>query len=270
MASQTHRQVTADIVQALQVGMVPWRMPWYGPGKALPPFNIITRRTYTGIDQLILQLAAQKHGFRLKAWGTKEEWRSFCDCPLQDRAVGTAIDEVLLFNAEQVECGFIQDFRSRPDDAQPDWSAAETVIAATNADVRHVFDLKAEYYYPPLDYIIFPFKEAFVQGKGGLPAYYESLAHELLHWSEVRLGFSADYATCELRAEMGSCFFASKLRLPNLTNLEMLKNHVRFAPIWCEAMNSDPDLIFRISASANESADYLLGFCQNKDRERAA
>lgn len=88
-----------------------------------------------------------------------------------------------------------------------------------DGDIRHTSDVKAEYYYPPLDFIVYPKKDCFIRGPGGLPAYYESLAHELIHWSQARIGFEADYATCELLAEIGSCFWASKLGLPNLTNL---------------------------------------------------
>ena len=52
------------------------------------------------------------------------------------------------------------------------YSPAERIIAASGADIRFERGDRALYYYPPLDYIVFPLKIQFIQGQGGLPAYY--------------------------------------------------------------------------------------------------
>lgn len=254
------RRITAEIAKALQAGVIPWRMPWHGPSRARPPYNVVTRKPYTGIDLLLLQLAALRKGYRLKGWATQEEWHSLLGCRPEADASGTEIvaSGVPLYNGEQVGRGRVLKRRIRPDDHPPDWSAAERVVAASGAVIHHVLGTRAEYYYPPLDYIVFPLKEQFQQGPGGLTGYYDSLFHELMHWSEPRLGWKADYATNELRAEIGSCLLASRLGLPNLTDPQMLLNHGHFLTKWVKTMSEDDGLIFRVAASAAETADYLL------------
>lgn len=266
----TCRRVSAEIAAALQAGLIPWRMPWHGPSRARPPYNVRSRKPYTGIDLLLLQLAALRKGYRLKGWATLEEWHSLLGCRPETDAAGTEIvaSTVPLFNAEQVGRGRVLNHRIRPDDRPPDWSAADRVVAASGADIRHVLGTKAEYYYPPADYIVFPLKEQFQQGPGGLTGYYDSLFHELMHWSEPRLGWKADYATNEFRAEIGSCLLASRLGLPSLTDPRMLLNHVHFLNKWVESMNEDDGLIFRVAASASEAADFLLS-CGGKQEAAA-
>jgi antirestriction protein ArdC len=266
----TRCRVSAEIAAALQAGLIPWRMPWNGPSRARPPYNVRSRKPYAGIDLLLLQIAALLHGYRLKGWGTQQEWHSLLGCRPEADAAATEIvtSTVPLFNAEQVGRGSVLKGRIRPDDRLPDWSAADRVVAASGADIRHIRGLAAEYYYPPLDYIIFPLKEQFQQGPGGLTGFYDSLFHELAHWMEPRLGWSADYATNELRAEIGSCLLASRLGLPNLTDARMLLNHAFFVGHWIKAMKEDDSLIFRVVASADEAADYLMS-C-GREEEAAA
>lgn len=256
----TRRRVSAKIAAALQAGLIPWRMPWHGPSRAMPPYNVVTRKPYTGIDLLLLQLASLREGYRLKGWATEKEWHSLLGCRPEDDAAGTEIvaSAVPLFNAEQVGRRRVLKHRIKPDDRPPNWSAADRVVAASGVVIHHVLGTRAEYYYPPADYIVFPLKEQFQRGPGGLTGYYDSLFHELMHHSEPRLGWKADYATNELRAEIGSCLLASRLGLPNLTDTGMLLNHVHFLNKWLQAMSEDDSLIFKVAASAAEAADYLL------------
>jgi antirestriction protein ArdC len=256
----TRLRASAEIAAALQAGLIPWRMPWHGPSRARPPYNVASRKPYTGIDLLLLQLAALRKGYRLKGWATQQEWHSLLGCRPEADTAGTEIvaSAVPLYNAEQVRREGVQKRCIRPDDRPPDWSAADRLVAASGADIRHVLGTRAEYYYPPLDYIVFPLKEQFQQGPGGLTGYYDSLFHELMHASEPRLGWKADYATNELRAELGACLLASRLGLPNLTDARMLLNHVHFLNKWLASMNEDDSLIFRVAASAAEAADFML------------
>lgn len=259
--SATRRRVSGEIAAALQAGMIPWRMPWHGPENAGPPTNSLSGEPFTGIDALLLQLAAQKKGLRSKRWGNAEQWRKLGAKIMCPACAGTEVvgEDQALFNAEQVEG---DPPHPRASDTV-DYKAAERVIAASGADICHVRGQTAEYRYPPLDYIIFPLKEQFQEGPGGLPGYYESLFHELMHWSEPRLGWKGDYATNELRAEIGSCLVATRLGLPNLTDPRMIRNHARFVGQWIEAMEEDDGLIFKVTASVGEAAEYLLA-CKGK------
>jgi antirestriction protein ArdC len=139
-----------------------------------------------------------------------------------------------------------------------DYGSAEAVIAASGADVRHRLGLEAAYYFPPKDYIVFPQKEQFLTGPGGLPGYYDSLFHELAHFSEPRLGWEGLAAVRELRAEIAAPFMASQLGIPVVTDMKMILNHGEHLARWITAMKADPTLIVQIAADASAAVAYLL------------
>src|SRR3954452_8301447 len=54
-------------------------------------------------------------------------------------------------------------------------------------------------------------KWQFVQGPGGLEAYYDSLFHELSHFTELRLGRESSSVASELRAEIAAPSMTAQL-----------------------------------------------------------
>ena len=64
MASQQHLRasITNEIIAALESGNVPpWRRPWrLGPNAGFPA-NAVSRKSYRGINPLLLELASERH-----------------------------------------------------------------------------------------------------------------------------------------------------------------------------------------------------------------
>src|SRR5579885_295689 len=90
--AEIRTKITESIVEALQEpdGLPPWRMPWASSlnGRGLPT-NVATGRKYSGINPLILQLAARRYGFRSKYWATFNQWREL-GCSVMSRPSGVA------------------------------------------------------------------------------------------------------------------------------------------------------------------------------------
>ena len=89
-------------------------------------------------------------------------------------------------------------------------------------------------------------------------AYYETLFHELAHWSEVRTGWDSKahgYALNELVAEMASCYLSTELGIPQG---DTLGNHAAYLGSWLTAMENDQSYIFRAATQASKVTDYLL------------
>lgn len=65
MPSQTEIQesITARIIEGLQNGLVPWKKPWRNDPNCGPAANIVSHRNYSGINPILLDLAAQANGF---------------------------------------------------------------------------------------------------------------------------------------------------------------------------------------------------------------
>jgi antirestriction protein ArdC len=58
--------ITDRIIQALETGTVPWRMPW----RKIKPSSFVTGANYRGINRFMLELAAQINGYSSPYWLT--------------------------------------------------------------------------------------------------------------------------------------------------------------------------------------------------------
>ena len=174
-----------------------------------------------------------------------------------------------VFNIDQVEGEHLDHLRvghtiinENPVDT---YEAADRVIAATEADIR--YGGNQAFYNRAMDFIQVPLREQFTAAE-----YYETILHELCHWSEApnRLNWNRKeegYAMGELIAEMGSCFLASELGIPNAENLP---NHASYLKSWLKAMENDTKFIFQASSQAWKAADFILSFSRVEESEEVA
>ena len=166
-----------------------------------------------------------------------------------------------VFTADQVEGADRWQARVEGGTADvPDFAPADELIAATNADIRHKGD--QAFYHRQGDFVQVPPKERF----NPAGAYYETILHELAHWSECRLNWDheqAGYAMGELVAEMSASFLATELGVPQGESLE---NHAAYLRNWLHAMRGDAGFIFKASTQASKVADFLLGFVAQCDK----
>ncbi len=288
-------QVSKRLSETLSAKVVPWRKPLNGEGF---PTHVCTKQPFSGVNALLLQQAATAQGFCSKWWGTFEQWQSL-DAWVPTQATGTEIvlykpknsgtiseagqvlscvakacdkarlSRSLAYNLDQVQGAD----HLRPvinEGVKPNWQDAERLIEKCGAKINFVFGLLAAYHRPPEDCITFPLKMQFEAGPGKLPGYYDSLGHELMHWTEPRLMWVPDkrqwdvttiYAINEMRAEMGAGWLAMSLGIPNSS---MDLNHLKYLDRWLWAMKKDPGLIFKVAMGACQGVDYLLNFIDKK------
>ena len=270
MSIEHKKAVNEKIIEALLEFHVPWRCD-YGF-----PRNIATGLRYGGINPLLLNISSERHKWTTCYWGTYDQWLSqgcyskpqpphikiwewCCEIVLYKPRFGGKMEQELgrwtVFNLDQIANGFNE---LRPPPKPADFAVADVIIESTKADIRHKLGLEAAYYYAK-DYIVFPFREQFVQG--GPPAYYNSLFHELVHWTEPRLKWDATSEINELRAEIGAEYLCTELGIPRL-DISKRTNHKNHIDRWVAAMREDPDMIFKVTASASKSVDYILSYSQ--------
>lgn len=259
-----HEEITQRVIAAIEDGQLPpWRKPWR-PDLEITGFPC-DPYPFTGIAVLLLNMAATEKGLHSKFWQTQPAWEKVGG---QISGEGTLIPSradpnrwITVFNADQVVGGI---FRSRPRTTPlvEDYGPAEALIQASGATIHHRWGLEATYHFPPKDYIVFPFREQFIDGPGGLIAYYDSLLHELAHYTEPRLGWDGPVEIRELRAEITAPFLTSQLGVPVFCDMEKLTNHRNYLPRWVTAMRQDPTLIFQIAADASKAAAYLLSLAK--------
>lgn len=283
-----YREVTDEIIAAIEAGCGRWEMPWHVTGDARwRPANVASGRAYRGINLVCLWAAARRREFASGTWGTFRQWKERgarvrrgerattivfwkLDGDPKPREEEVDIEEdgatrrdprrvfatgYAVFNADQVD-GF--EPGETPKLADEDRIAgAESFFRRIPADVRHGGD--AAYYAPLEDYVAMPRFEDFKRPE----RYYAVLAHELTHWTgnAKRLGRdlsgrfgSRCYAAEELVAELGAAFLSCGLELA----LSARKDHAPYVAHWLELLRADKRAIFTAASRAQEAVDYLL------------
>ena len=280
--NEIRQSITDSIIDALKNGgLPPWRKPWNddpaGFGLAT---SLSTAKSYKGINQIILQLAASRNQWTSRWFATFNQIRAAGGCVKKGEKAtkvvlwksidrkrtnedGKEVDdsylvmrEFCVFNVEQTSGldRFQVGFAKRHDNACERYENADAVIDAIGADIR--YGGNEAYYRPSKDFIQLPHQHQFESPE----AFYETAFHELVHFSETRLNWdraTEGYPMGELVAEIGCCQMMAELGLPTTTNLQ---NHASYLKSWLDGMVSDARFIFRAAAQASKAVDFLLSF----------
>lgn len=292
---ELRNEITNKIVDSLKNGSIPWRRPWSLSPNAGAPTNLVSGKAYRGINPLLLSLHQDQHNFTSKWYATFNQWRDLGATVMRrpdnvapgawgcgvifyaqvsktktDPKTGEEIEDrfpilkqYCLFNAQQ--CELPPNLRHLADtetETKPtefiDYAPAEAAIAATQADIRYGGDRC--FYCRTSDHIQMVEKQRFNSEK----EFYSTSFHELAHWSESRCSWTGSYAEGELRAEMAASFMCAELDIPNTDDLSNVQAYLQS---WLKALQSDPKYIFKASAAASKSADYVLSLSRQPEPE---
>ncbi len=280
-----YSEVTQTIISALEQGAPPWICPWQN-GTHLPS-NLVTGKTYRGINVLILTIAAsathhadhrwltfrqaQELGLRIRQGerGTLIVFYTLHAVEANGDADPTThsnqrvvplLRSYTVFNANQLES--LPERMVRATAAWQALEAGEKLIADSGATFH--FDGSRAIYRPDLDQIQLPPRESFPQPGD----FYATALHELTHWTghpsrlnrilAPRRELEA-YAYEELVAEIGAAFLCANCHLPG--RLE----HASYIDSWLNALRRDKRLIFTAAGAAQKAADFVLNLVQQSD-----
>jgi antirestriction protein ArdC len=265
-----YERITNRLIAELERGTAPWVRPWDAVDDPIP-INVITRRPYRGINNVLLQLTAGALGYERNSWLTYRQAREAGgqvrggeegvgiifwqlrkvplvgeafpvheDADIEERVI-PLIRAYTVFNVAQVD-GLPRELTAAPPSVPP-WQGqeiAELLIAESKADIRHT----------------------------GFRAYYQ-----LCHWTGHpkrldrqlgrRWGESA-YAMEELIAEIGAAFLSAHCRI------EGRLQHANYLASWLQVLRSDTRAIFVAATKAQAAADWLLGVSDRKPASASA
>lgn len=272
--------VTCQVIAALEAGTPPWVCPWKQDPQEMVPRNAASGRPYRGVNVLLLSMRTTLAGYGRNRWLTFNQARALgarvragergtgvvffkmheldsgCEATAtnEPRRVVPLLRAFTVFNVDQVD-GLPQELEDRPATPWSPCDAAEDLLAAAQAEIRH--GGTRAFYLPDQDYIQMPATTAFHTAEG----YYATALHELVHWSGHpsrcsrplgrRHGLDA-YAFEELIAEMGAAFLTNHCGLPGALR------HASYIASWLQALRNDKRLIFSAASQAQKAADYLL------------
>lgn len=280
-----YTEVTNRIVAALEAGVAPWIRPWdaqFEPG----PINAASRRSYRGINTVLLNLQAQARGYSRNAWLTYlqaqdvgaqvragERGTPIVFYKLREQPQMTTVERVedeprprvipllrcfVVFNLAQVDR---LPERLRAKEKTPAWDphdAAEALLRESGARIQH--GGAEAYYSPPDDRIQLPERGCFASAAD----YYATALHELAHWTGHpgrlnrdlgrRFGEAA-YAVEELIAEMGAAFLCAGCYLQGRLR------HENYIANWLKVLRSDKRAVFAAAAKAQQAVDFIESVC---------
>lgn len=291
--SDIRNAVTSQIIEALKTGGIPpWKRCWSLDPNCGSPRSLSTLRGYRGINVLLLALASMKQGYHSRWFGSYQAIKQAggyvrkgekatsiiffrpitktvtTDTGEEKEASFPIMRTFCVFNAEQtsgLEYLWAGRTELAPTVMDERYKKADAAIAATEA--RIIWGGNQPRYCPSGDHIEMPFRHQFAT----VADFYQTLGHELTHWTEhaTRLNWDRrkaehSYALGELVAEIGASFLCAELGLPTGDTLD---NHHAYLKSWLEAMQNDPRFILTASAQASKAVDLIMSFSRTPVQE---
>ena len=273
--STIYDDVTNSIIGQLENGAAPWIKPWSATLKETDR-NMVSQKAYRGVNRLILGCSGMANAFSMPVWASFKQWQSlgamvkkgskgtkivfYSPVNTTDKVTGEESSYALLksyavFNIDQVEGITLDRPEALPDSVFVGHADAETFMAKSGAVITHGGD--SAFYMPSMDRIQLPRKESFTDAS----SYYATALHELTHWtshasrcdrdlSKGKFG-NSEYAFEELVAELGAAFLCQDLGIKGELR------HAGYIGHWLKALKNDSRAIFKASALAQKSSDYL-------------
>ena len=276
---ETRKLITQSIIDALKKGKRPWAKGWVDcPNTLGLAKSLSTGKPYRGINQWVLQAISYKRGIQSNGFSTFNQikhldgyvkkgskaikiifWKPIKRERVNDsgKLVDDSFAVLKTFNVFSVEDTNLENFQAGfGQSIQPPFNRFEQfdkLIEKLGVEVRR--GKNKAFYSPSDDVINMPFESQFACHD----EWYSTFAHELIHYSEKRIGFDRSkikdsYQFGELIAEMGACMLLHELQIPYAS----MDNSTNYIGCWLEKMNDDASYIFKASSWANKAVDYLL------------
>lgn len=280
--SGLYSRVTAAIIQALERGVVPWRSPILGGGRAGIPKNLASGKPYRGANVFLLAITAYLGGYRSAYWLTFQQakdrggtvkkgqkaslvvfWKPY---EVKDKETGEVKQIPVLryynvFNVEQCEGIEAPAGPKDPPSTFEKIEAAEKLLAGYKDGPKVEFGGSEAFYVPAQDTVRIALPERFVSPA----AYYATLLHELAHStghskrldrgldSKLEPFGSLDYSKEELVAEMAAAFLCAECGLEPA----VLENQAAYISGWLGRLKKDHSLVIAAGGAAQRAADWI-------------
>lgn len=275
MKNDVYQVVTDRIIRLLESGTIPWQKPWKGGGQW--PQNLVSRKTYRGINLFLLNAA----GYASPFWLTFKQVQSLGGTIKKgERSFPVVFWKILeeledgeirkipflryhgVFNVAQCEGIKTPELPNVGGKFEPIERCEQVVREMPHPPtIKHNGGRAC--YSPLLDEISMPEAKLFESEA----RYYSTLFHELTHSTghlsrlnrkevndPIRFG-SDPYSREELVAEMGAAFLCGHCEIENST----LNQAASYIQNWLEQLKNDRKLVIHAAAQAQKACDFILG-----------
>lgn len=271
-----YESVTADIVKHLENGVRPWTSAWRtnpASGVCLIPTNAASGRAYSGMNTLLLWMAAAQKGYPTHGWVTFRQanelkakvrkgeksttviyvsWKNVADEGQPER-MSPRVKAYSVFNLAQLDN--LPEHLTAPPEPWPErLDGFRKMVDATGITVQPG---AKPCYFPGPDVVQIPNHSDFDSDDD----FVSTLSHELVHATghPSRLNrkfnekiFKREYATEECVAELGACFLCAALGFSYVE-----AQSPAYIDGWLKVLKADTRAIFSIASYASQAADWI-------------
>lgn len=277
MITNFYAEITRQIIEMIESGDIKdpkdlWRSLGINWGQ---PKNVSTKKSYTGINRLLLSMSMAQKKYTHNHWmtfkqaidnntpvrkgehGTKAIFFSVIDTNKidQEQSSYAMAKWFTVFNIAQLDGYQISEpYKS---DSHNTIQQADNFVTSTGANIQ-IGGSNSAFYSPSKDVVVMPAKEQFFK----IEDFYAVLFHELTHWTghKTRLDRSRNnsfgdeaYAFEELVAELGAAFLCSDMGISHHT----MPNHVSYLDNWLTILKTHDRAIFKAASQAEKAVDFL-------------
>ena len=280
--------VAQSIIEQLEQGVAPWRKEWLALG--YQPTSLSSRKTYKGVNFMLLTFQAMAKGYNSPWWGTYKQisetggsvrkgekgtpvvlWKRFetSDSTADKPRYAAIMRYFTVFSAEQADW---------EDGKAPKWEKAEqrseveilaeaqgimdTYFARDNAPLL-MFGGSRAYYSPSGDRINLPEQASFLSDEAFYSTAFHEMAHSTGHKSRLKREgvvenhyFGSElYSEEELVAEFTAAFLSAETGVLPHT----LENSAAYIKSWHSRLQDDPKMLVKAIGRAQKAADYIIG-----------
>jgi len=282
MKNDVYQIVTDRIVRLLESGTVPWHQPWKGGSQW--PQNLVSRKTYRGINLFLLNAASYPSPFwltfkQVKMLGGRVKkgeqsfpvvfWKIFKEEGDQDDRRIPFLRYHSVFNVAQCEGITAPVIPALEPNSFQAIEKCEQVVTdmPKRPEIKHTGDRAC--YSPSLDTVSMPEARLFESSE----KYYSTLFHELTHATghvsrlsrkeitdPIRFG-SDPYSREELVAEMGAAFLCGQCDIGHHT----IDQSASYIQSWLGKLKEDRKLVVHAAAQAQKACDFILDIKRAED-----
>jgi antirestriction protein ArdC len=279
-----YAEITKQISEMLDKGVVPWRSPILGRGSAGHPKNIESGKPYRGINTFLLAFTAYARGYGSSYWMTFNQaeacggsvrkgeksamvvfWKQY---ETKDRLTGEDTTVPVLryynvFNAEQCEGVEAPDAPKWEPIAFEPIEAAEVLAGGYAGGPKIVHGGSQAYWRPSVDEVHIPEPTRFASAEEYYSTLFHGLAHSTGHSSRLDRKLDTDpkpfgtpdYGKEELVAETATAFLCGHAGIAP----PVIENQAAYIQGWLRTIKADKKLVVAAAAAGQKAADWIKG-----------
>jgi len=272
-----HQHITDQLITIMENGVAPWECPWIKQGNGMP-MNYASGKAYSGINVLMLWLAASENNYASSYWATFKQIKAaggnvikgskghmviYYDTYEKENDQGDKnkipfLKYYKVFNLDQTDL-VVADDKETKDAGQFQTTPAfcDVENAITNMGVNIKWTGQGACYIPNIDEIHMPDKSLFYSEQGLIATLMHEGIHATGHKTRLDRKLSSRYGSSDYAIEEVITEFATVLLQAEMGLVADLHDHASYLESWIKRAKEDKRFLFKAMSDATKAVEYF-------------